>query len=449
MKGFFSSAGRVFAFFAIIFLGTEILLNVLQAPSLQYYRDQKVLHRYNPIYYVDLAPNQDIYIRHFAGKWEGRFRTNSLGMRGLEEPDPEKPKLACLGDSLVMGFGVGDEDTFCNQLNGIELKGGPRQSMNLAVDAYGSLGAVRRLKDMAPKLKNLKEVLFFVSANDFTIPEELRNKGMLSDDEVDEIRDKDPSFNRNFQIQFELSRASYTLQALKLAIEQLKVQYAFTTFKLKSEWNSTGFSSASTPDQTLVRYMKDSFFRTPPKENCDPNSSFETLEKKNVVVAAPTPEVLTQEEYKKQFCPEPIPDYFSCQDREPPLSSLEPLPQITQRAYDEMVEYTRSQGIRLVVVLMPIQVEEIFCRNRGKYHPLENYALRAASYFEKKGIPTLKLRKETSEMCGEVIDTPRGKKFSGIRDYFIPEDGHLTVPGNNWAKRSVVKQLKELDKNAL
>ncbi|RHX89664.1 LA_2490 family SGNH/GDSL-type esterase [Leptospira stimsonii] len=449
MKGFFSLAGRVLAFFVIIFLGTEILLNVLQAPSLQYYRDQKVLHRYNPIYYVDLAPNRDIYIRHFAGKWEGRFRTNSLGMRGLEEPDPEKPKLACLGDSLVMGFGVGDEDTFCNQLNGIELKGGARQTMNLAVDAYGSLGALRRLKDMAPKLKNLKEVLFFVSANDFTIPEELRNKGMLSDDEVDEIRDQDPSFNRNFQIQFELSRASYTLQALKLALEQLKVQYAFTSSKLRSEWNSTGLSPGSTSDQTLSRYMKDSFFRTPPKEDCGSDSSSKRLEKKNVVVTIPTPETTSKEEYKKQFCPEPIPDYFTCQDREPSLDSLQELPKITRKAYDEMVEYTRSQGIRLVVVLMPIQVEEIFCRNRGKYHPLENYALRAASYFEKKGIPTLKLRKETSEMCGEVIYTPRGKKFSGIRDYFIPEDGHLTVPGNNWAKRAVVKQLKELEKNAL
>ncbi|MBM9575785.1 lipase [Leptospira sp. 201903070] len=442
-------AGRILAFFVIIFLGTEILLNVLQAPSLQYYRDQKVLHRYNPIYYVDLAPNKDLYIRHFAGKWEGRFRTNSFGMRGLEEPDPDKPKLACLGDSLVMGFGVGDEDTFCNQLNGIELKGGPRQSMNLAVDAYGSLGAVRRLKDMAPKLRNLKEVLFFVSANDFTIPEELRNKGMLSDDEVDQIRDQDPSFNRNFQIQFELSRASYTLQALKLALEQLKVQYSFTTFKLKSEWNSTGFSSASTLDQTPVRYMKDSFFRTPQKENCEPNSSLGIFKNKNIPLAAPTPETMAQEEYKKRFCPEPIPGYFSCQDQEPSLNSLEPLPEITKKAYDEMIDYTRSQGIHLIVVLMPIQVEEIFCRNQGKYHPLENYALRAASYFEKKGVPTLKLRKETSEMCGEVIDTPKGKKFSGIRDYFIPEDGHLTVPGNNWAKRAVVRQLKELEKNAL
>ncbi|XDD51996.1 SGNH/GDSL hydrolase family protein [Leptospira sp. WS92.C1] len=444
MKGFFSWAGRALAFFLLIFLGTEILLNLIQAPSLQYYRNQKVLHRYNPIYYVDLAPNQDIYIRHFAGKWEGRFRTNSLGLRGIEEVDPVKPKLACLGDSLVMGFGVGDEDTFCNQLNGIELKGGARQSINLAVDAYGSLGAVRRLKDLVPKLKNVKEVLFFVSANDFTMPEELRAKGMLSDDEVDEIRDKDPSFNRNFQIQFELSKASYTLQALKLAVEQLKVQYTFTLFRLKSEWNSTGLSSESGNDQTSAKYMKDSFFRNVDTK-CDPLSA-ETFKKKNGITE-PNPSNMSQFEYKKQFCPEPIPDYFSCQEKEPIISSLEPLPRITQNAYDEMVEYTRSQGIKLIVVFIPIQVEEIFCRNRGKYHPLENYVLRASAYFEKKGIPVLKLRKETSEMCGEIIDTPKGKKYSGIRDYFIPEDGHLTVPGNNWAKRAVIKQLKELEKN--
>ncbi|EMG23015.1 hypothetical protein LEP1GSC083_5452 [Leptospira interrogans serovar Pyrogenes str. L0374] len=51
-------------------------------------------------------------------------------------------------------------------------------------------------------------------------------------------------------------------------------------------------------------------------------------------------------------------------------------------------------------------------------------------------------------MCGEVIEVSGEKKFSGIRDYFIPEDGHLTVSGNRWAKRVLEKQLKELEKNA-
>lgn len=171
------------------------------------------------------------------------------------------------------------------------------------------------------------------------------------------------------------------------------------------------------------------------------------IQKKNVV-EIPNPEIMSKEEYKRKFCPEPIPDYFSCQEKEPRLNSLEPLPEITRKAYDEMVEYTRSNGIRLVIVLMPIQIEEIFCRNRGLYHPLENYALRAAAYFEKKGIPVLKLRRETSEMCGEIIEVQGEKKFSGIRDYFIPEDGHLTVSGNRWAKRALEKQLKELEKNA-
>ncbi|TGK37441.1 lipase [Leptospira gomenensis] len=449
MKGFFSWAGRGLLFFFVVFVGTEVLLSVLRAPSLQYYRDQKILHRYNPIYYVDLEPKQDIYIRHHAGKWEGRFRTNSLGLRGIEEPDDDKPKLACLGDSLVMGFGVSDEDTFCHQLNGIELKGRARQSLNLAVDAYGSSGALRRLKDLSPRLKNLKEVLFFVSANDFTLPEELRAKGMLSDDEVDEIRDKDPSFNRNFRIQFELSRVSYTLLALKLAYEQLKVQYAFARDKVRVEWESTGFSSSSGAEQTPAKYMKDSFFRSPPSKNCSaPGTTFEKL---NVVsVLPPTPETMDLTDYKAKFCPEPIPDYFVCQKKEPSLSSLEPLPKITRAAYDEMVRFTRENGIRLVVVLMPVQVEEIYCRNRGMYHPLENYALRAGDYFEKKGVPVLRLRTEAAEMCGEILETPFGKKFSGIRDYFIPGDGHLTVPGNNWAKRALIKQLKELDtKNAL
>lgn len=64
------------------------------------------------------------------------------------------------GDSLVMGFGVGDPDTFCALLDGLELKGGARQSLNLGVDAYGSSGSYLRLKDIAARLDHVSEVLF-------------------------------------------------------------------------------------------------------------------------------------------------------------------------------------------------------------------------------------------------------------------------------------------------
>lgn len=70
-------------------------------------------------------------------------------------------------------------------------------------------------------------------------------------------------------------------------------------------------SSASTVEQTPVKYMKDSFFRTP-ETKCDPNPQ-ETFKKKNVIEAL-NPEIMSKEEYKKKFCPEPIPDYFSCQE---------------------------------------------------------------------------------------------------------------------------------------
>ncbi|EMY27352.1 hypothetical protein LEP1GSC115_3746 [Leptospira interrogans serovar Australis str. 200703203] len=69
-------------------------------------------------------------------------------------------------------------------------------------------------------------------------------------------------------------------------------------FRLKSEWNSTGLSSASTVEQTPVKYMKDSFFRTP-ETKCDPNPQ-ETFKKKNVIEAL-NPEIMSKEEYKKSF----------------------------------------------------------------------------------------------------------------------------------------------------
>ncbi len=432
---FAKKAGLGFLFLVLVFLGTEAGLTLLQSPSLQYYRDLKILHTFHPEYYVALQSKESIYVTHFAGKWEGRFTVNSLGLRGVQEPIPGKPKLLCLGDSLVMGFGVTDSDTFCQLLDGIDIGGQARQALNLGVDAYGSRGSYYRLKDITGKLDNVKEVLFFISPNDFDMPAVLAEKGILPDDQTDALREKDLEYARNFKFQFHLTRISYTLQALKLALEQIKVTFAVTKLTIKQELISSGIyprswleeeaktngkSLDSIQEGNMGTYLNSAFFRPVKKQDCDPK--------------------ITNSGEIRSVCPEPIPSHVQCVDRAPNLESLDPLPELTQKYYQKMIDLAKERGFRLIPVILPIQIEEIFCYTNGKYHPLENYAFRAESFFAKRGVSTLRFKKETASMCG--IDS-NGKKF-GILDHYIPEDGHFTKRGNAWAAEALRTRLKEL-----
>ncbi|PJZ70116.1 lipase [Leptospira perolatii] len=418
-------AGWAILFGCITFLGTELGLRFLRSPSLQYYRDLKVLHTYHPDYYVALEPNQSIFVRHFAGKWEGHFSTNSLGLRGSSEPIPNKPKLLCLGDSLVMGFGVSDEDTFCSLLDGIELKGGARQALNLGVDAYGSLGSFRRMKEMVNRLDSVKEVLFIISPNDFTMPKALADQGILPDDEIDLIRERDPSYKRNFRIQFELTSWSYALQALKLAWEQLRISASVTKIGIEKEIRSAGLSSVSTPEETFGKYLLQSFYRPPKRKDCSLKELSDTGK-----VGIPT---ITQ------TCPEPVPAGIVCAKSASDPSSLASLPELTQKSYESMILFSKEKGFRLIPVIVPMQIEEIFCYQNGGFHELENYAIRASTFFEKRGVRVMQLKKDTLSMCG--ID-PEGKPKK-ILDHYIPEDGHFTKIGNRWAADAIAKHLKE------
>ncbi|MCB1191977.1 MAG: lipase [Leptospiraceae bacterium] len=425
-------------FLAFVLIGTELSLRFLKPKTLQYYRDVKILHGYHPEYGITLAPNVDIYVRHYADLWEGKFTTNSLGHRGTPEPVPNKPKIACLGDSIVMGFGVSDEDTFCRLLDGTVIKGEPRQSINLGVDAYGSMGSAKRLMEMAPKLPNLKEVLFFVSPNDFTIPESLREQGVLPDDETDALRENDKEFKRNFYIQFELTRISYLLQALKLAWEQLSLQLIGAFLSMQKELQLMGIlHSEEVGDANIFSYFVSSFFHPPPKSVCM-NGQLQNTK------AKPSPQNMSQEDYKAMYCPEPVPNSYKCEDS-PPSSDkdLPPLPEITIRAYNLMIETAKKYNFELIIVFLPIQIEEIYCYTNGKYHPLGDYAIRAGAFFKKHSIRIIDILPYTKEMCGNKIKLPSGQeKYSGIKDYSIPGDGHLTEIGNKWLTRALKRELE-------
>ncbi|TGL11442.1 LA_2490 family SGNH/GDSL-type esterase [Leptospira meyeri] len=401
--------GAIVLFFPLALLSLELILRISNPPALRYYRDVKLLHAYHPEYGVTLEPNESRFVRHYADLWQGQFTTNSLGLRGKEEPIPKKPKLVCLGDSLVMGFGVSDEDTFCSRLGGLEENGLSFQSLNLGVDAYGSLGSYKRLKDMSGKIDNIHTVLFFISPNDFTMPNELRAQGILPDDENDALHENDPVWKKNFRIQFELTRISYLLQALKLAYEQTKVKFAQTKYIISADTNLL----TSSP----VVYLRETFILPIKQQKCEEKDEF--------------------------ICPTPLQNLnVVCSDSPVDPDSLEPLPETTTRAYNLMINLSKEKGYKFVPVFLPMQIEEVYCRQVGKYNALGGYATRAKKYLESKGIQTLDILPYTDKMCGREF-TQNGKtKKAGIQDYYIPGDGHLTKLGNLWAAESIADALK-------
>ncbi|MCW7493693.1 lipase [Leptospira sp. 2 VSF19] len=403
--------GAIVLFFPLALLSLELILRASNPPALRYYRDVKLLHAYHPEYGVTLEPNESLFVRHYADLWQGQFTTNSLGLRGREEPISGKPKLICLGDSLVMGFGVSDEDTFCSKLGSYEENGISFQSLNLGVDAYGSLGSYKRLKDMSTKIDNIKTVLFFISPNDFTMPEELRAQGILPDDENDAIHENDPIWKKNFRLQFELTRISYLLQALKLAYEQTKVKLAQTKYLVKTD---TLLLSTSP-----FVYLRETFILPIKQQKCAENKDF--------------------------VCPAPLQNLnVICSDTPVDPNSLEPLPETTTRAYDLMIALSKEKGYKFVPVILPMQIEEVYCRQMGKYNTLGGYAIRAKKYLDSKGIQTLDILPYTDKMCGREFTLRGQTKKAGIQDYYIPGDGHLTKLGNLWAAESIKEALKEI-----
>ncbi|MCB1170523.1 MAG: lipase [Leptospiraceae bacterium] len=401
----------------VAFVLIEVLLRWMQAPALDYYRKIKLLHVYHPDYFVALPANEDLYVKHHDGLWEGRFTTNSMGLRGSPEPDPSASKILCLGDSLVMGFGVSDDQTFCSRLQQYSSEGAFEQKyqfMNIGVDAFGSMGSALRIEDMVPRMKKVRAILFVISPNDFVMPETLAARGLEPDDIKDERRMNDPGYAFSFWLQFQLTRYSYALHAAKLAYENLLIKRSITENSLSMEIESAGLKGDDAPNWNRTLDYTISSFRGPVRDRCNymKPAAKEAVE-----------------------CPEPVPPTVSCSDSPPPLSELEPLPEFTQKAYDRMIAYTKKHNVQLIPVILPVQVEELYCHNQGKYHPLGNYALRATDYFEKRGVRVMQLLPSAPSMC-----SPK----HGIADHFIPGDGHLTDLGNRWAAQSIKERLDDM-----
>ena len=406
--------------FLVLLLGfvlSEPLLRLADPVGLQYFRRSKLVHTYNPEYTIALRPNSSEYLKHFSGSWQGQFSVNSFGMRDLEEPKKNIEKIICMGDSLAMGYGVGDGKNFCHLLKHDAL---PAQVLNAAVDGFGTYGYLIRTEEIIEQVDSISTLLLFPTPTDWWIPERFRERGVLPDDEKDSKRETDSFYRNLFQLQFKATELSYSLQAIKLSQEQLKLRSSVFSQEMKQ----------LVQDQPIapVDYLKRAFLR--PKKV--PKACESKIELHPLV------------------CPEPIPPSIQCTSQAPQVS---PLPEFTQQNLNRLIQLSQEQHIRLVVVLLPMQEEEIRCYSHGLHHPNEIYATQAKEFFANKKVDVIDLMPYTKSMCGLQLSNTendnsekreKSKKETVISDYFLAEDGHLTELGNQWAANAISKELRRL-----
>ena len=101
-----------------------------------------------------------------------RVRTNSLGLRGPEVPDPRDPNdllVVCLGDSIVFGIGLAEADTLPSRLQKAlaerpEFRGRPVRVINGGLPGWSSVQGRRLLDRLAPLRPDA--VVFWFGMND-------------------------------------------------------------------------------------------------------------------------------------------------------------------------------------------------------------------------------------------------------------------------------------------
>jgi hypothetical protein len=84
------------------------------------------------------------------GKWKHSFNTNSQGFRGTKEYSLKKPdnkyRIIVLGDSVTIGHGVEDDETYSAVLERELSKIKPTEVINMAVSGFGNAEELIQLR---------------------------------------------------------------------------------------------------------------------------------------------------------------------------------------------------------------------------------------------------------------------------------------------------------------
>ncbi|MCE9499657.1 MAG: hypothetical protein K8R21_04035 [Leptospira sp.] len=385
---------KIFLMFITVLAISEISLRVLRPEALEFYRIQKNYHRLDPDYFVDLEPNVNVRVKHFLNFYNITFSTNESGFRATDSIDNSFPQIACIGDSVTMGFGVDDEDTFCRKLNGFRDSSGKIfKSVNLGVDAYGPTAISLKLEKYLPLL-NTKILYYFPSTGD-----EIDERAFFE-------RKANPGADRIFKLQFLATKYSYLALAAKISQEQLTYRFLETFLWPVNKLNKT------------IDCRNNKF----PQDECTEVYSAEFS--------------LTGEFLRKPPVPKNQPPVFPAKECSDTLADYN-IPDFMLKSIDKIIMLSKTGNIKLVMVLLPIDVETAYCSQRGRQHHFYTYLTTLKKYLESKKVDVI----DMNQMTGQMKDD---KGRLNPRPYYIPGDGHYTKLGNQWVAGTLLRKTKEM-----
>ncbi len=384
--------------FLILFF-SEGLLWIVRPSALEFYRIQKTYHAVEPSYLIDLEPNVNVHVKHFQKFFEMDFTTNEYGFRGSPTVDNALPQIVCIGDSVTMGFGVSDKETFCNKLNGFtDSKGISYQALNLGVDAYGPSHINLKLEKYLPKLNT--KVLYYFPSNG---------------DNIDEVtfysKINSPTAMFLFKAQFQLAKYSYLFLAAKMTQENLIYRFNETfIWPIKKIQKTNECMKSILPADEC----SDAYFPYTPYSL---KEDFIRPEKRDPFAA-------------------PVFPARECSDTPVPFDTDKKFLPGMLAQIDKMASLTKEKNIKLVLFLAPIDLETAYCSQKGKFHHYYAYLSTLKNYLIEKKIDYVDLNEYTKEM------TYKGQM--NVRPYYIFGDGHYTAMGNEWVYQIVKKKTEEV-----
>jgi hypothetical protein len=169
----FAKAALLFGSIGFSFLICELLLRGLgYAAIYEVYSKPELLWKHDDLLGWSHQPNSTgdyIGPRPWPIEFESHVQINSLGLNGPElAPLPENGvRILFLGDSMVAGFEVEYEETFCARLGEMLSRrlGRPVQVVNAGVRGYGTDQAYLYFRDRGQKLQP-DVVVHWLSEND-------------------------------------------------------------------------------------------------------------------------------------------------------------------------------------------------------------------------------------------------------------------------------------------
>jgi lysophospholipase L1-like esterase len=169
--------------------------------------------RYDPELTYTLRPGRFTFAqREFAHE----FRVNSLGVRD-DETALDGPEIVVLGDSIAMGWGVAQDETFAALL----ARETGRRVLNAAVSSYGTARELRLLERI--DRRRLDWLIIQYNANDAG---ENRVFGAQGNRQIARSREKFDDTSRRYQARRAYYPGKYARESLRLLIRDVRERVA-------------------------------------------------------------------------------------------------------------------------------------------------------------------------------------------------------------------------------